>query len=51
MKISVFLNADVSNTNADFYVMIENKRYLHFSSTDICISVRGISIQLHIAAF
>ena len=30
MKISVFLNADVSNTNADFYVMIENR--------DICIS-------------
>ena len=50
MKISVFLNADVSNTNADFYVMIEN-RDIYFSSTDIWISVRGISIQLHIAAF
>ena len=50
MKMSVFLNADVSNTNADFYVMIEN--------IDICISEVqisafqwGISIQLHIAAF
>ena len=37
MKISVFLNADVSNTNADFYVMIENR--------DICIS------QVQISAF
>ena len=48
--MSVFLNAAVSNTNADFYVMIEN--------IDICISQVqisafqwGISIQLHIAAF
>ena len=37
MKIYVFLNADVSNTNADFYVMIEGR--------DICIS------QVQISAF
>ena len=56
MKISVFLNADVSNTNEDFYVMIENiyisvflkYRYLHFSKrylnsiTYSCILIRDI---------
>ena len=55
MKISVFLNADVSNTNADFYVMIENRdicisqvQNLHFSKrylnsiTYSCILIRDI---------
>ena len=37
MKVSVFLNADVSNTNADIYIMIKNR--------DICIS------QVRISAF
>ena len=36
MKISVFLDADVSNKKADFYVMVEN--------WDICISQVQISV-------
>ena len=50
MKISVFLNADVSNTNANFYIMIEN-RYIYISQVQISAFYEEISqfkyIYLH----
>ena len=42
--IFVFLNADISDTNANFYITLEN-RNIHFflnSVTDICILIRYI---------
>ena len=42
MQISVF---DISNWNADIYIMIEN-RDASISNTNICISVRDISFSI-----